>query len=98
EPAQALARQIGRVDAIVASVYGQVSVQPLCDHLVGEDLDRLADAVTQLLADADGVFVRLVDERLERAGAFVGGELTGDERVRAEQRGDGLELASLLGV
>ena len=94
EPVQVAECLTGEVAGVDVGAGEELLVAFACsgvalgDHLVGDDLDALADAGAQLLGDTDGVLVRLVDQGLER-------RLPVDrhERVGGEERSDGLQLA-----
>ncbi len=98
EVAQALAGQLVGVDARFGAVDGFARFEPLVDDLVGEDLDAVADALTQCLRHPDGVVVGLVDQLVERALGAVAVGSAREERVGGEQGGDRFELALGFGV
>ena len=98
EVAQALACQLVGVDARLGVEVCPPSGAALGDHLVGEDLDAVADALAQRLGHADGVLVGLVDQLVERALGAVAVGSAREERVGREQGGDRLELTLGFGV
>ena len=94
DPVQVAQRLAGQVGGEAVDVGGQAASAAPPEHLRGEQLDGLADAVAQVLGDADGVLDRLVEQRQERGGAVVGR----GEAVRGDQRSDRLQLTAGAGV
>ena len=90
--AQRLAAQVLRQGAVVDVAGCDALLAEPVQHLVGDDLHGLAQALAQLGGDADGVLAGAGHEGGERLLAALGGGLQG---VGAEQGGDQLQFGGV---